>query len=117
MSAALRIGPNTARLADTFEVYRVRSLAWHNAQPELIHATADRADALDYGQSATQPKDFFFVRQIHALTGAAVDSFYVVRQTSKHRTTRQAYDGPYTVSVKGRIAEHLFDVAREGGAA
>lgn len=107
-TAAIRPRPMAT---DTFEVYRVRSLDWHDAKPELLHKCADFDEAMQHGQEAAQPKAFFYIRRAHGPRRIMVDSFYTVRTTSKHTISRAAYDGPYAVREKGRVAEHLFDLA------
>jgi hypothetical protein len=97
--------------AETFEVYRVRSLDWHDAKPELLHRCTDFDEAMQAGQTSTQPKAFFYIRRAHGPRRIMVDSIYIVRTTTKHTMSRAAYDGPYAVREKGRVAEHLFDLA------
>ena len=101
-------------LADTFEIWRVRDVKWHDAKPEFLHRCFNLEDAMSYGQAAIQPKQKFFIRRTSAITGKAVDSFYTVRETGKHTVSRKAYDGPYDVRMKGRVCEHWGDVAVMG---
>jgi len=98
-------------ITETFHVYRCTSLAWQNAVPEMVGAGDTLDNAIHAGLNASQPKAVFFIRRHNQLTGRAIDSFYKVRETTKHTITRKSYDGGYDVRVKGMLAEFVCDVA------
>lgn len=103
--------------SETFSAWRITSLAWQDAKPELI-ARADSLDeAIAAGANACQPKAFFYVlhtdEKRDPRRGRSVMKFYRVGQSGKGGFTRQAFDGPYAVPVKSRTAEHLFDMTRD----
>lgn len=97
-------------VAETFEVWLVRSMEWDNAVPEMI----DRADSLEaslaLGRAHTSHKGHFFIRRTNLLTGAVVDSFYEVKQQSKPTWIRPA-GMAHAVQVRPLYETHKFDVA------
>ena len=97
-------------VAETFETWRVRSMEWHNAAPELIDKADNLEASLALGRDHTSHKGHFFVRRTNLLTRAVVDSFYTVKQQSKP-TWIKPVGMAHAIQVRPLYEEHLFDLA------
>jgi hypothetical protein len=94
---------------ETFTVWRVRDMKWHNADPEMIGRGMDFDGAVEMGALHTVHKGQFFVRRENEQTGAVTLHFYAIKQKSA-ALLRRSTCGAHFVKVRPEYAEHMFDL-------
>lgn len=103
-------------VAETFEAFVCRSLAWQDAVAEPLGAFDTYVDAQIAGAERAHHKGFFYVRRTDHIKGRTILQFHTVKRSTKSFLTRPALDGGYPVKMGQLYAEHLFDVAESPAA-
>ncbi len=101
-------------IADTFTVWRVTSMDWHNAEPAFVDAANDLDAAIEAGLMATPHKDHFFIRHTAGLSGITTLRFYTVKQRSKPVHVRASASMAHTIQARPKYAEALFNMREPG---
>ena len=115
-AACMKAADEAARahvIADRFEVWRCRSMDWHDGKPEALGEASSLADAIAVACGRAKHKDVLFIRRIDHVSARSVLSFYRVRQSSKQVYRRAAEDMAHFVAVKPLYLEHIADLAEQ----